>query len=168
MWIGTRQQLATVIASELTLTSAIVRFSTTVSDLCFIVDSQLNMLDHVVVWRFHIWLSLVDRFQLFRAVGTTSILHISRTKTTIGSRSFAVVGPCSHMVQFTRWAENTQTVCSVFYQAFEDLSLQQLLTATCSTFVVRYPTSFLICAVHKCPYYYYYYYYYYVQKINRY
>jgi hypothetical protein len=47
IWIGTRQQLAKVSAIELTLPSAVVRFSTTVSDLGFIVDSQLNISDHV-------------------------------------------------------------------------------------------------------------------------
>ena len=47
IWIGTRQQLAKVSAIELTLPSAVVRFSTIVSDLGFIVDSQLNMSDHV-------------------------------------------------------------------------------------------------------------------------
>jgi len=46
--IGTRQQLAKVSAIELTLNpSAVVRFSTTVSDLGFIVYSQLNMSDHI-------------------------------------------------------------------------------------------------------------------------
>jgi len=48
----------------------------------------------------------------------------------------------SFIKQFTCWAVNTLTVYSVFCQAFEDLSLQQLLTAACSAFVV---TSFLIC-----------------------
>jgi len=49
------------------------------------------------------------------------------------------------MEQFTGLAENTRTFCSVICQAFEDLSLQQLLTATCSIFVV---TLFIICAVY--------------------
>jgi len=43
----TRQQLAKVSAIELILPSTIVRFPTTASDLGFIVDSQLNMSDHV-------------------------------------------------------------------------------------------------------------------------
>jgi len=47
IWIGTRQQLAKVGAIELTLPSVGVSFSTTVSDLGFIVYSQLNMLDHI-------------------------------------------------------------------------------------------------------------------------
>jgi len=63
--------------------------------------------------------------------GTTGFLHVSRTKTSIGSRRFAVAGPVNHMEQFTCWAVNTRTVFSVFYQAFEDLSLQQLFTLAC-------------------------------------
>lgn len=47
IWIGTRQQLAKVSAAEITLPLAVVRFSTTVSNLGFMVDSQLNMSDHV-------------------------------------------------------------------------------------------------------------------------
>ena len=39
IWIGTCQQLAKVIAIELTLPSAVVRFSTAVSDVDFIVDA---------------------------------------------------------------------------------------------------------------------------------
>jgi len=45
--IGTHQQLAKVSDAELTLPLAEVRFSTTVSDLCLMVDSQLNMADYV-------------------------------------------------------------------------------------------------------------------------
>jgi len=44
------------------------------------------------------------------------------------------------------------TICSVFCQAFEDLSLQWSLTAACRAFVV---SSFLICAVYKYLYYHY-------------
>jgi len=43
IWIGTRQQLAKVGAIELTLPSVGVSFSTTVSDLVFIIDTQLNV-----------------------------------------------------------------------------------------------------------------------------
>jgi hypothetical protein len=47
IWIGKRQQLAKVSAIELTLPLAVVRFSMTVPDLGFVIDSQLNMSDHV-------------------------------------------------------------------------------------------------------------------------
>jgi len=60
--IGTRQQSAKVSTIELTLPSAKVSFSTTVSDLGFIVDSQLNMSDHVA------WVPLV----LLSTVAATS------------------------------------------------------------------------------------------------
>jgi hypothetical protein len=47
IWIGTRQQLSKVNVAELTLSSAVVNFSSTVSDLVVLIDSQLNMSDHV-------------------------------------------------------------------------------------------------------------------------
>ena len=47
MWIGTRQQLAKLNVTELTLPSAVVRLSETVSDLGVIIDRQLTMADHV-------------------------------------------------------------------------------------------------------------------------
>jgi len=42
-----RQQLAKLSVAEITLLLAVVRFSTTVSHLGFMVDSHLNMSDHV-------------------------------------------------------------------------------------------------------------------------
>jgi len=47
IWIGTRQQLAKLSVAETTLLLAVVRFSTTVSHLSFMVDSHLNTSDHV-------------------------------------------------------------------------------------------------------------------------
>ena len=47
IWIGTRQQLAKLNVTELTLPSAVVRLSETVSDLGVIIDRQLTMADHV-------------------------------------------------------------------------------------------------------------------------
>jgi len=56
IWIGTRQQLAKVGAAELTLPLAMVRFYTTMSDLGFMGDSQLNMSNHVAyVCLFQLW-----------------------------------------------------------------------------------------------------------------
>ena len=47
IWIGSRQQLAKIDIEELQLLSAIVHFSTTVSNLGVHFDSQLTMQDHV-------------------------------------------------------------------------------------------------------------------------
>ena len=47
IWVGTRQQLSKVNATELVLLSADVRFSTAVSDLDVLIDRQLTMSDHV-------------------------------------------------------------------------------------------------------------------------
>ena len=47
IWIGSRQQLAKVDIVELQLLSANVHFSTTVSNLGVLFDSQLTMRDHV-------------------------------------------------------------------------------------------------------------------------
>jgi len=48
VWLGTRQQLDKLFTTtELDLLSARVSFSTTVSDLGVLVDSQLSMADHV-------------------------------------------------------------------------------------------------------------------------
>ena len=47
IWLGTKQQLDKLSTSELDLLSARVRFSTVVSDLGVMVDSQLSMADHV-------------------------------------------------------------------------------------------------------------------------
>ena len=48
IWLGTKQQLDKLSMTELDLLSARVRFSTAVSDLGVLVDSQLSMADHVV------------------------------------------------------------------------------------------------------------------------
>jgi len=101
-----------------------------------------------VVMRLRIWVIFVDRFQLFRAVDNCRLtlptcssrlknkeVHWNWKPKFLGCRS-------SHVEQITCWAEKTRTVCCVSCQA---LSLQQLLTAACSAFVV---TSFLICAVY--------------------
>ena len=45
IWLGTRQQLDKLTTTELDLLSARVSFSTTVSDLGVLVDSQLSMAD---------------------------------------------------------------------------------------------------------------------------
>ena len=58
IWLGTRQHLDKLSTSELDLLSARVRFSTVVSDLGVLVDSQLSMADHVAA------LSRVCLFQL--------------------------------------------------------------------------------------------------------
>lgn len=47
VWLGTRQQLDKLSATELSLLSARVQFSTTVSDLGVLIDGQLSMADHV-------------------------------------------------------------------------------------------------------------------------
>ena len=47
IWIGTRQQLSKVNVTELTLSTAAVSLSSTVSDLGVLIDGQLNMSDHV-------------------------------------------------------------------------------------------------------------------------
>ena len=47
IWIGTRQQLSKVNVTELTLSTAVVNFSSTVSDLGVLIDSQWSMSDHV-------------------------------------------------------------------------------------------------------------------------
>ena len=47
VWLGTRQQLDKLSATELSLLSARVQFSTTVSDLGVLIDRQLSMADHV-------------------------------------------------------------------------------------------------------------------------
>ena len=47
IWVGTRQQLSKLSATELVLSSAVVRFSTAVSDLGVLIDSQLTLSDHV-------------------------------------------------------------------------------------------------------------------------
>ena len=47
VWLGTRQQLDKLSMTELSLLSATVQFSTTVSDLGVLIDSQLSMADHV-------------------------------------------------------------------------------------------------------------------------
>ena len=47
IWIGTRQQLAKVKIDQLTLSGAVIQFSTTVTDLGVLVDSQLTKADHV-------------------------------------------------------------------------------------------------------------------------
>jgi len=67
----------------------------------------------------------------------------------IGSRSFAVAGPVTGNSLPADLRTLELSVPSVFFQAFEDLSLQQLLIAACGLFAV---SSFLVCAV----YYYYY------------
>jgi len=47
IWLGTKQQLDELSMTELDLLSARVRFSTAVSDLGVLVDSQRSMADHV-------------------------------------------------------------------------------------------------------------------------
>jgi len=47
IWLGTRQQLDKLSMTELDLLSPTVRFSTAVSDLGALVDSQLSVADHV-------------------------------------------------------------------------------------------------------------------------
>ena len=47
VWLGTRQQLDKLSVTELSLLSARVQFSTTVSDLGVLIDGQLSMADHV-------------------------------------------------------------------------------------------------------------------------
>ena len=47
IWIGTRQQLSMVNVTELTLSTAAVSLSSTVSDLGLLIDGQLNMSDHI-------------------------------------------------------------------------------------------------------------------------
>ena len=47
IWIVIRQQLAKLSVAEITLPLVVERFSTTVSNLSFMVDSYLNMSDHV-------------------------------------------------------------------------------------------------------------------------
>ena len=47
IWLGTKQQLDKLSMTELDLLSAKIRFSTAVSDQGDLVDSQLNMADHV-------------------------------------------------------------------------------------------------------------------------
>lgn len=51
IWIGTRQQLAKVNIKSLRLLSAVVPFSSVVSDLGVHIDSQLTMSDHVAALR---------------------------------------------------------------------------------------------------------------------
>jgi ligand-binding sensor domain-containing protein len=51
IWIGTRQQLAKIDISSLTLLSAAVPLSSTVTDLGVRIDSQLTMSDHVAALR---------------------------------------------------------------------------------------------------------------------
>jgi len=113
-----------------------------------------------VVWRLRIWASFVDRFQLFRSVSNCGLTP--QAFFTSQEQSFADVGSVT-------WnslpAELRTLKLSLFclLQAFDKFSLQQLLTAACSAFVV---TSFLICTVYKCPYYYYCYYYYYLLHVQ--
>jgi len=73
--------------------------------------------------------SLLGHRQL--RTGTTGILSIQRTKTSNGSRSSAVTAMVQSHGTVSRWSENTWTVCSVCCQAFEVISLQQLLTEAC-------------------------------------
>jgi hypothetical protein len=47
IWIGTRQQLAGVNICQLTLSNTVISFSQTAADLGLIVDSRLNMANHV-------------------------------------------------------------------------------------------------------------------------
>jgi hypothetical protein len=47
IWIGTRQQLLKIDVTRLILPSAVIHFSSTVSDLGFLIDGRLNMADHV-------------------------------------------------------------------------------------------------------------------------
>jgi len=47
IWLGTRQQLDKLTVTELSLLSARVQLSTTVSDVGVLVDGQLSMADHV-------------------------------------------------------------------------------------------------------------------------
>jgi len=47
IWFGTRQQLDKLTVTELSLLSARMQLSTTVSDLGVLVDGQLSMTDHV-------------------------------------------------------------------------------------------------------------------------
>ena len=47
VWLGTRQQLDKLSATELSLLSARLQFSTTLSDLNVLIDGQLSMADHV-------------------------------------------------------------------------------------------------------------------------
>jgi len=47
LWLRTRQQLDKLTVTELSLLSARVQLSTTVSDLGVLVDGQLSMADHV-------------------------------------------------------------------------------------------------------------------------
>jgi len=47
LWLGTRQQLNKLTVTELQLLSARVSFSTTVSDVGVLIDSQLSMSDYV-------------------------------------------------------------------------------------------------------------------------
>jgi hypothetical protein len=48
IWIGTRQQLSKVNVTELTLSTAVVNFSSTLSDLDVLIDNQLSTSDHGV------------------------------------------------------------------------------------------------------------------------
>jgi len=46
-WLGTRQQLAKLTVTQLRLTSSVVEFDSTVTDLCVVLDNQLSMQAHV-------------------------------------------------------------------------------------------------------------------------
>jgi len=88
-------------------------------------------------------LTLPGRWQL--RSGTTGILHVPRTQTSIGCLRFVVAGPVtwnSFCLLPSVWRHISSAVI--------DYSLQRIVVG-----------SFLIFAVYKCPHYYYYYYYYY-------
>jgi len=60
IWLGTKQQLDKQSMTELDLLSAGVRFSTAVSDLGVLVDSQLSMADHVPQCHARGWFNCVN------------------------------------------------------------------------------------------------------------
>jgi len=47
IWLGTRQQLAKLTVTELRLTSSVVEFDSTVTELGLVLDNQLSMQAHV-------------------------------------------------------------------------------------------------------------------------
>ena len=75
IWIGTRQQLAKIDISSITLLSAAVPLSSTVKDLGVHIDSQLTMSDHVTALR----RSCFFQLRQLRAIRSSITVNAAKT-----------------------------------------------------------------------------------------
>ena len=101
IWLGTRQQLAKLNVTELRLTSSVVEFDSTVTDLGVVLDNQLSMQAHVAaVCRSCFYqlrqLRVVQRSltrDVLQSLASTRCILLPRVQTSTEQRSFAYSGP---------------------------------------------------------------------------